>query len=158
VGAVVVGVGGADVDELLVQGGDRPDHAIVAGRTEEDGVLKGEVALADHDVGALGRTQEALVDPAFEETHPVRPGAGAVDHLASRDRAFLAGQEVGHVDAPNAPALLPEAPNLHVVGRHRPGLGRALEGVDGEPGIVREEVVIPAPADQLVGVEVGLPP
>ena len=115
------------------------------------------IPLPDDDVHPLGGPEQPFTDPRLEEAHAIHPRSGGIDHLAGPDRPRLPAEAIADLGAGDPAAFEHQAGHLHVVCGDGPRFDRALEGVDGHAGVVGQEVVVPAPAQQPRGSQMRLP-
>src|SRR5262249_39577817 len=87
-GAGVVGVGGADHDDVAPAGAGGPPRA--ARDRHGDRPVVAYLRPGQHDVHALARAALRLVAVVGHAFHPVGPHAGRVDHDAGADVDLLA--------------------------------------------------------------------
>ena len=152
-GAVVVGVGGADVGELAPRHDEH--RALVLGDRDDDGDVVADLAPRHGDVDALGRTDRVGVRALVERADLVGPHAGGVDDGLAADLDVLTvGPDGGAADL--AVGVLGDAGEGGAVDRHGTELdgGGAGDG-EAEPGVVDGGVVVQVRRRDLVGRQRG---
>jgi hypothetical protein len=155
--ALVVGVGGAHVDEIRFGPRHHEDGATVLGDRNDGGNVGRQAMRRQRDVDSFGGTNGARVRSFVEGPHIIGPDAGGVDDDPGLDRDV--GRGIGGIGANDRSVRRPvvgggEADHRGVVGHDGAVVERRRTGHgEGQAGIVGPRVEVEEPGHEMVGVE-----